>query len=111
MVSVLKIRKGNPVGFKVILTQKKMYQFFDKFLAEIAPKLKNKLLIKTPPLKNILTCNFNNILIFKELETNYVLFNSLKNLQVIFITDTKTIEELFFLFNSFKFSTKTIKNK
>ena len=96
---ILKIRKGNPVGCKVILTQKKMYQFFDKFLAEIAPKLKNKLLIKTPPLKNILTCNFNNILIFKELETNYVLFNSLKNLQVIFITDTKTIEELFFLFN------------
>lgn len=107
---VLKIRKGNPVGCKIILTKKLMYKFFAKFLLEISTKLKNKSLISKSRVFNTLTCNFNNILIFKELEKNYVLFNSLKNLQIIFITNAKTTEELFFLLNSFKFSTKITKN-
>lgn len=106
---VLKIRKGNPVGCKIILTKKMMYRFFAKFLIEIFPKLKNKSLVKKLQAFNTLTYNFNNILIFKELEKNYILFNSLKNLQITFITNAKTIEELFFLLNSFKFSTKIIK--
>ena len=39
---VLKIRKGNPVGCKVILTKNLMYLFFAKLLIEILPKLKKK---------------------------------------------------------------------
>lgn len=107
---ILKIRKGNPVGCKVILTKKMMYRFFAKFLIEIFPKLKNKSLIKKSQLFNTLTSNFNNILVFKELEKNYILFNNLKDLQVIFVTNAETTEELLFLLNSFKISTKINRN-
>ena len=81
-----------------------------QYIVEIFPKLKNKSLIRKSRVFNTLTCNFNNILVFKELEKNYILFSSLKNLQIIFITNAKTTEELFFLLNSFKFSTKITKN-
>lgn len=107
---VLKIRKGNPVGCKIVLTKKIMYKFFAKLIIEVLPKLKNKSLVKKLQTFNTLTCNFNNILIFKELEKNYIIYNSLKNIQITFITNTKTTEELFFLLNSFKFSTKITKN-
>lgn len=103
---VLKIRKGNPVGCKIVLTKKMMYKFFTKLINEILPKLKNKLLVNKHQTFNTLTCNFNHVLIFKELEKNYVIYNFLKNIQITFITNTKTTEELFFLLNSFKFSTK-----
>jgi large subunit ribosomal protein L5 len=107
---VLKIRKGNPVGCRVILTKNLMYKFFTKLLIEVLPRLKNRTLIKKLQSKNALTYNFENTLIFKELEKNYLLFNVLKNLQVTFLTNTKTNEELFFLLNSFKFSTEMTKN-
>lgn len=106
---VLKIRKGNPVGCKVLLVKTAMYKFLFKLLIEILPRLKNKILLKKTSYKNTLTYNFENIMIFKELEKNYLAFSLLKNLQVTFVTNATTNEELFFLLNSFKFPTGTIK--
>ena len=106
---VLKIRKGNPVGCKVLLVKTAMYKFLFKLLIEILPRLKNKILLKKTSYKNTLTYNFENIMIFKELEKNYLVFSLLKNLQVTFVTNATTNEELFFLLNSFKFPTGTIK--
>ena len=108
---LLKIRKGNPVGCKIVLTKKMMYRFFTKLIIEIFPKLKNKALVKKLQTFNTITCNLNNILIFSEIEKNYIIYNSLKNIQITFITNAKTTEELFFLLNSFKLSTKITKNK
>jgi large subunit ribosomal protein L5 len=106
---ILKIREGTPVGCSIILSKKEMYKFLGKLIFEILPKLKNKNLIKTLKTKNALTYNFSNPLIFKEFEKNYLFFNSLKNLQITFITNTSINEELFFLLNSFKFKTKVPK--
>ncbi len=102
---VLKIRKGNPVGCKVILVKISMYKFLSKLLLEVLPRLKKKVLLKKALFKNTLTYNFENILIFKELEKNYLIFSLLKNLQVTFVTNSRSNEELFFLLNSFKFPT------
>jgi large subunit ribosomal protein L5 len=99
---VLKIRKGNPVGCKVILTKNLMYLFFAKLLIEILPKLKKKILMKKLLSNDALTYNFDNTFIFKEVEKNYLLFNTLKHLQITILTTSKTTKELSFLFNSFK---------
>ena len=106
---VLKIRKGNPVGCKILLVKTAMYKFLFKLLIEVLPRIKNKILLKKTSYKNTLTYNFENIMIFKELEKNYLVFSLLKNLQVTFVTNATTNEELFFLLNSFKFPTGTIK--
>ena len=107
---VLKIRKGNPVGCKVILVKTSMYKFLYKLLLEVLPRLKSRILLKKTFYNNTLTYNFENIMIFKELEKNYLVFNLLKNLQVTFITNSITNEELFFLLNSFKFPTGLTKS-
>lgn len=106
---VLKIRKGNPVGCKVLLVKTSMYKFLYKLLIEVLPRLKTKILLKKMLYKNTLTYNFENIIIFKELEKNYLVFSLLKDLQVTFVTNATSNEELFFLLNSFKFPTGTIK--
>lgn len=106
---VLKIRKGNPVGCKLVLVKALMYTFLAKLFLEALPRLKNKILLKKVFYKNTLTYNFENILIFKELEKNYLFFSQLKDLQVTFVTNASSNEELFFLLNSFKFPTKNKK--
>jgi len=107
---ILKIRKGNPVGCKVVLTKLRMYNFFEKLFTEVLPKLKKQTFVKNYPNKNSLTYNFENTFIFKEVERNYLLFNTLKNLQICFLTGTETVEELFFLLNSLKIVAKMTKS-
>lgn len=99
---LLKIRKGNPVGCKIILKKEFMYKFFTKFILKILPRLKTE--ISTKKLKNIkvLTYHIKNILIFKELEKNYNIFNNIQSLNITILTNVKTKKELFFLLNSFK---------
>lgn len=106
----LKIRKGNPVGCKVVLGKNKMYRFLSKLVTQVFPKLKKRALIKKSPNKNSLTYNFENTFVFEEMERNYLLFNTLKHLQVTFSTNTGTVEELFFLLNSFKMPAKIPKS-
>jgi large subunit ribosomal protein L5 len=106
---VLKIRKGNPVGCKVILTKYLMYLFFAKLLIDILPKLKKKKLVEKLFSNNSLTYNFNNTFVFKQIEKNFLLFNLLKHLQITILTNTRTAEELFFFLNSFKIGTRISK--
>jgi large subunit ribosomal protein L5 len=100
---ILKIKKGNPVGCKVVLKKTVMYQFIYKLFLEILPGTKNKILLKKTLYPNNISYNLENIFVFKELEKNYMLFNHLKNLQITIITNTKTNRELIFLLNSFRF--------
>ena len=98
-----KIRKGNPVGCKLTLRKKNMYNFFTKILLQLLPhsKLINKLSNKN--VKNSISFEFNKILFFPELENQYQFFNKLLNLHVVIVTSSKSYDELKFLLNSFKF--------
>ena len=102
---LLKIRKGNPVGCKVILKKNLMYSFLNKLIIEIFPKMKplNTILYKNK-FSNTTAVSFTikNSLIFSEFEKNYYLFNNLPELDITFITNTKTKQEFIFLLNSFK---------
>lgn len=105
---ILKIKKGIPVGCKVLLKKTLMYKFLKKLMIEIFPRTKATT-IKKRIYRNNVTYTFNNVFVFKELEKNYMIFNQLQNLQVTVRTSTKTNRELFFLLNSFKFPLKRTK--
>ena len=101
---LLKIRKGNPVGCKVILKKTLMYNFFAKMLINIFPQIKEfKKFRFQQKQQNTFSYKLKNTLVFLELEQNYNLFNSISNLNITIITNTKTQDELLFLLNSFKF--------
>jgi len=102
---LLKIKKGSPVGCKVILKKILMYSFFTRLLIEIFPhvkEFKNFSFQKTTQQSNTFAYQLKNTFIFLELERNYNLFNNLSNLDITIITNTKTQKELLFLLNSCK---------
>jgi large subunit ribosomal protein L5 len=106
---LLKIRKGNPVGCKLILKKTTMYNFFSKLIREIFSKLKNftGFNIKQKSLNsNAISYNLQNSLIFSELEQNYYLFNKLPPLNITLVTNTINSNEFLFLLNAFKFPIK-----
>lgn len=102
---LLKIRKGNPTGCKVTLRKKPMLGFFYILLTEISPKLKNfegfKFSHKIT--KNSFSFELHDTFHFNELEEHYYLFNSLSNLSITIVTNTKTKTELFFFLRTLKF--------
>jgi large subunit ribosomal protein L5 len=104
---LLKIRKGNPVGCKVILKKTLMYHFFTKLLVDIFPQMKEfkEFDLQSPFLQPpTFFYQLKNAFIFLELEHNYNLFSNLSNLNITIVTNTKTQKELLFLLNSFKLS-------
>jgi large subunit ribosomal protein L5 len=100
----IKIRSGHPVGCKVILRKRKMYDFFFKLLAEIFPVLKEFKGISLNKKINPMSFSFTlkELISFKELETNFYLFSNLPPLNINIITNTKTEKELIYLISSFK---------
>ena len=105
---ILKIKKGTPVGCKVILTSKLMYKFLNLFIFRVLPTLKNSALIKIKD-KSTITYTIKNSLIFKILEKNYIIFNNIQNVNINIITTTASYKELFFLLKSFKLKNLTLK--
>ena len=101
----LKIKKGQPIGCKVILKKKNMYNFFLKLLTEIFPSLKDFKGIYLNKNKNIKNLSFTikELITIKELETHFYLFSNVPPLNITLVTNTKTKKELLFLLNSFKF--------
>ena len=107
---ILKLKKGEPIGCKIILRKTNMYNFLFKILNEILPKVKNfkKFNLKQNRNKNykINTFSFKlkNTLNFLELEKNYYLFQNLSFLNITFVTNKMSFCEFIFLFQSFKIS-------
>ena len=99
----LKIKKGQPVGCKVILEKKKLEIFLFKFLNKILPELKHFNGLTQTRNKNSFSFSLNDLVNFDELNTNFYLFSSLPTLNIITICNTNSVKELSFLLNSFKF--------
>jgi large subunit ribosomal protein L5 len=101
---LLKIRKGNPVGCTVVLKKDKMYNFLLKLLIDVFPNLRDfKGINVAKKLSNTsFSFTLKDLISFKELEKQFYLFSSLPPLNITFVTNTKTVEELLYLLNSFK---------
>lgn len=100
----LKIRRGHPVGCKVILTKKKLESFLLKLLNKIFPELKNfKGLIQKNTNINSFSFSIKDLINFNELNSNFYLFTNLPTLNItIVFDDIYTTKELDFFINSLK---------
>ena len=99
---LLKIKQGNPVGCKIIIKKEIMYRFYLKLITSVFTKLK-------PPKNNQFRQNFKSIsvviqnpLIFMELENHFEVFKDIPKLDITFVTNSKSKNELFFLLKSIK---------
>lgn len=102
---VLKIKKGQPIGCYLILTDNKMYKFLFNLLIKIFPSLKD---FKGIPINfenkqiNSLSFYINDLTIFKELNTHFYFYNKLPSLNITLVTNTKNKNEFIYLLHSFK---------
>lgn len=99
----LKIRKGNPVGCKVILKNTRMFNFLQRIICEVFPKMKNvnQLTMSKKVKKNVFSYKMYDIFSFSELEKNYYFFNELNKLDITFVIDSKFEKETYFILASF----------
>lgn len=95
---VLKIRKGNPIGCKVILKKETMYLFLEKLILNI---LSNLTEFSINSLKSS-SLTLKNPLIFSELEQQYYFFKNVPKLQITIVSNSKNFYELLFLLKSLK---------
>lgn len=109
---ILKLKKGEPIGCKIILRKRNMYNFLFKIINEILPKIKNfkkfnlKLNKNNNYKINAFSFKLKNTLNFLELEKNYYLFQNLSFLNITFVTNKINFYEFIFLFQSFKISNR-----
>ena len=99
---LLKIRKGNPVGCKIVLKKYLMINFISRSLNEIFPNLKDfdgiKINFKTKT--NSFSFLIQDSLHFSKLNEHYYLFNNLSSLNLSFVTTAQTKKEMLFLLKS-----------
>ena len=100
--TMLKIKKGNPVGCKIILTKTAMYFFFFKFLLQVSHKLQQINITPNTNRNKTLGIKLKNLMVFKEIEQNYKFFKELLNLNILIVTNTTTMVEFVFLLKAFK---------
>lgn len=107
---VLKVRKGNPVGCKIELRNKKMVYFLENLLNEVFPKIKNFDVLKFNKKLNHNTFSFKikDNFAFKSIEEHYYLFNKLSELNITISTTTKKRTELNYLIKLLQFPIKNI---
>lgn len=105
---LLKIRKGNPTGCKVILYNVKMFNFLEILLVEIFPTLKNFVGFNTNKkfLQNVFTFALRETFSFYELKNYYYLFNNLPKLDITLVTNSNTKQEFIFLLKSLQWPFK-----
>jgi len=102
----LKIRKGQPVGGKIVLQKTKMYHFLSLLMLEIFPKISNSIKFKINSKNTFFTTLDNKHLNFSTLKKHYNLYSLIPYITITIITNSKTHKELFFLLKSFKFNIK-----
>ena len=100
---LFKIRKGNPTGCKITLSNFKLFEFLFNIVFEIFSKLKNFYGFTQKINNNVFSYKLTETFSFSELENHYYLFNNLPTLNITIITDSKTKKEMTFLLKSFKF--------
>jgi large subunit ribosomal protein L5 len=94
-VITFQVRKGNPVGCKLILKKDKLFKLFTYLLLNILPKIKQKKLNLN---KNAFSYKIKETLTFLKLETHYYFFNCLSNLNLTVLVNTKKKKQILFFY-------------
>ena len=101
---LLKIRKGSPVGCKVILAKNKNIFLILKLIVNILPRLKNyeEGINKESLLTNkVLSFKIDQIMLFKEMDNYYNLFYDLPSLNLTILTTSNNKKQLLFMLKYF----------
>jgi ribosomal protein L5 len=103
---LLKIKKGNPTGCKVILRKNYMYLFYFKLITSSFSKIKHSQLPQFPHYLETfksLSYQLKSPLFFAELESQFQFFRHIPSLDITLCTNAQSQKELFFLLKSIKF--------
>lgn len=102
----LKIKKGNPVGCKIVLKKSIMNLFYLKLMTSIFPKIKRpqiySLRVGSKQIKSV-SFQLKNPLLFTELENQFQFFKDTPQLDITLTTNSRSQEELLFLLKSIQF--------
>ena len=101
--TIMKIKKGNPVGCKVTLRKTNMFEFLNKINNQVFPKLKNFYGLTKILKSNTYSFKLQDLLSFEDLEKHYYLFKSLKSINITISLDSKNKKELCFVLKSMGF--------
>ena len=98
-----KLREGMPIGVKVTLRKNKMYEFVDRFINIALPRVRDFRGVNSKSFDG----NGNNALGLKEQyvfpEIEYDNVDSVRGMDIIFVTSAKSDEEAKELLNGFDF--------
>ena len=101
----LKIKKGNPVGCKLILKKTAMNFFFIKLKTSISPSVKQSQIYQHQQkvgLRNSISFQIKNPLLFTELENQFQFIKDVPQLDITLLTDSESQKELLYLLKSIK---------
>jgi large subunit ribosomal protein L5 len=107
---LLKIRKNQPVGCKVTLKSQSALSFISLYIINVIARSKYLKIQKIKKKELVYSYLITEPLLFKELEKNYSLFNTLNVLSVTVVTKSKTNKELKYILKLFKFPITCIYN-
>ena len=102
----LKLRKGSPVGCKVVLRKKALIGFISKLILIIFPNINVFNGIKLKKKKNELNSfsfSLSDLSLFPELESQYEFFQNLPKLNISIVLSSKTSEEVSTVLTSYRF--------
>jgi large subunit ribosomal protein L5 len=96
----LSLKKGIPVGCKLILKKRNIFRFLSKIIQEVSPSKKGLKLFKTVKLKNAFSFYISELYNFAELEKQYHMFTELNGLNITVVLGTSSASELEFVLKS-----------
>lgn len=99
----LKLKAGIVVGCNVILRRNTMLQFLAQINLFIAPRLlRGNLFIQQDHKYNNLSFSLKELFLYSSIKNNYLYFNTLPSLKILFVTNSHTLEDFLFILTSLK---------
>ena len=94
-ISNFKIREGDPVGVRVTLRSRRMYEFLDRFISVASPRIRDFRGLSTKGFDGMGNYNFgvNEQIIFPEIDYDKV--KNIQGLNISIVTTGKTDEEAY----------------
>lgn len=92
-IATFRLRKGMPIGCKVTLRRKRMYEFFDRLVNIALPRLRDfrGLSVKSFDGKGNITLGLKEQIIFPEIE--YDKIDTVRGMDITLVTSARTADE------------------
>ena len=110
-ISNFKIRENDPVGVSVTLRKQKMYEFLERFISIVSPRIRDFRGFSSKGFDGMGNYNFgiNEQVVFPEI--NYDKVNAIRGMNLTFVTSAKDDSSAYKLLDSFGFPfRKTVSN-